>query len=191
MHRKAKLVAGLIAIIPPSAMAAHCPKEEPAAADGPGVRVSELCAREEGTFFQGALWGKGKYTDHMGAVSDGDFQWGSLNGYGHVVTPGTDGRYNEHRGYFENGEMSGPGSYRYQDGVVATGYFRGRNLNGFGVLTYPNGVRMMGEFRGDEGVGEMLVVYPDGTKQKGTFQRLRYSLLRAGKTAPTPPPAKK
>jgi hypothetical protein len=192
MHRSAWHLAALIFVIPTAAAPADCPKQELAKPEGPGVRVSEHCAREEGTFFQGALWGKGKFTDHMGTVSEGDFQWGSLNGYGHVTKPGTNGRYNEHRGYFQNGDMYGPGSYRYQDGVVATGYFHERSLTGFGVLTYPNGVRMMGEFRGDEGIGEMLVVYPDGTKQKGEFRKLRYSLLRAGKTAPTPPaPAKK
>lgn len=187
MHRNATLLAALILVIPSIASPANCEKKELEKPDGPGLRVSEHCAREEGTFFQGALWGKGKFTDHMGMVSEGQFQWGELNGFGHVVKPGTDGRYNEHTGYFEHGDMSGPGSYRYQDGVVATGYFFERNLTGFGVLTYPNGVRMMGEFRGDEGVGEMLVVYPDGTKQKGEFSKLRYSLLRAGKTAPTPP----
>lgn len=184
MHRHAKLFAALILVIPSVAIAQTCPKIELASPNGPGVRQDTNCNREEGTFFEGQLWGKAKVTGYRGMTSEGEFQWGRLNGFGVVRKPATDGRYNEHRGYFHQGDPFGPGTYHYQDGVVASGFFMGSNLTGFGVLTYPNGVKMMGQFRSDEGVGEMLVIYPDGTKQTGDFRKLRYSLLRAGNTAP-------
>lgn len=182
-HRLAAAAAVLGLAFAHAASAAPCAKQEPPP-NGPGVRITENCYREEGNFVDGLLSGKGKFTGYQGAVTEGQFRDGRLNGFGTVTKPATNGRFNLHRGYFEEGDPYGPGMYKYQDDVVANGMFFRGHLEGFGVMRYPNGAKMMGYFHEDEGYGTMLVVYPDGTTQTGEYRKLRYSLLRAGKTAP-------
>lgn len=189
------VVVCLVIAVAQAAVAATCAVQEITSPNGPGVRVGSDCSREEGQFFNGRLWGQGKYTSSQGTVSEGEFVDGRLHGIGKVTKPGTDGRYNSHYGYFQFGDPYGPGQYRYQDGVLATGMFHGQELMGFGVLYFPNGNKLMGEFRGGSGFGKMLAVYADGKTEEGEYRTLRYSLLRAsgpargGSSASPPAPS--
>lgn len=160
------------------ATAAHaqdpCPEQKLALPDGPGVRVSKDCLREEGTFRRGALWGQGKVTAPSGIVSEGQFIDGRLFGRGKVTRP--DKRW--HEGWFHNGEASGPGTYRDEWGIVWNGIFHKGYLHGVGVLTFPSGGQLMGEFRDTiGGLGPMTAIYPDGKEESGEYRDLRQKLL--------------
>lgn len=150
----------------------ECTVQPLASPNGPGVRVDADCMRAEGTFFQGELWGKGKFTDpYMGAVYEGDFVEGRLHGYGRVAYTEERGG-NWHEGYFWHGEAYGPGRNRGNGGVLANGFFHAGRLEGAGVLTFENGVQLLGEYRAGVGVGTMLALLPDGKQETGDFSTL-------------------
>lgn len=165
-----RLVACAIALsVPAWAQSPVCPEQKLASPNGPGVRVSADCTREEGTFSNGRLWGQGKFTRN-GIVYEGRFIDGQLNGPGRITYPAPDQRW--HEGLFHNGYPEGPGRALDAHGVIRNGLFHQGVLTGGALLIFPNGGRMLGEYRSTGGIGMHLAIFPDGTQEVGAAKAL-------------------
>jgi hypothetical protein len=170
----------------PQALAQQCAEQKLAAPDGPGVKVTKDCIREEGTFRGGRLWGKAKVTQQDGTVHEGEFIDGRLWGYG-KMTRGAPFK-GWHEGLYHNGVPTGAGRSGDEHGIVANGFFYG-TLYGAAVLTYPNGGKLKGEFRPNGGVGDFVATFPDGSTQTGPYKEM-YSKVYNYRPSQAPPLAK-
>jgi len=133
---------------------------------GKGVAVRYDCARLEGTFEGGEMFGPGRLTYPDGRVMEGSFQRGRMFGKGVATWP--DGR--RYEGYFYDGRSDGLGIYTTAEGTVYEGKFKpGAKLHGWGTRRSPDGDTLIGEFRDGEPFGEMLLVKPDGSKEVVAF----------------------
>ena len=168
---------------------AKCPEENPKPPDGPGIRVTAECAREEGSFRMGRLWGRGKVTTRDGTVYEGDYIDGRLWGNGKVTRASPDQRW--HEGQYYNGVATGAGRRRDETGAIFNGFFYRGAPYGAGVLTFPHGGKLIGEFRpGLGGVGDFVATFPDGSEQTGAYRPMLGKLVMYRPTqAPTAQPA--
>ena len=133
---------------------------------GKGVAVRYDCARLEGAFDGGEMFGPGRLTYPDGRAMEGNFQRGRMFGKGVATWP--DGR--RYEGYFYDGRSDGLGVYTTADGTVYEGKFKpGAKLHGWGTRRTPDGNTLIGEFRDGEPFGEMLLVKPDGSKEVVAF----------------------
>jgi len=133
---------------------------------GKGVAVRYDCARLEGAFDGGEMFGPGRLTYPDGRAMEGNFQRGRMFGKGVATWP--DGR--RYEGYFYDGRSDGLGVYTTADGTVYEGKFKpGAKLHGWGTRRSPDGNTLIGEFRDGEPFGEMLLVKPDGSKEVMAF----------------------
>ena len=133
---------------------------------GKGVSVRYDCARLEGTFDGGEMFGPGRLTYPDGRVMEGNFLRGRLFGKGVATWP--DGR--NYTGNFYDGRSNGLGEYTTADGTVYEGKFKpGAKLHGWGTRRSPDGNMLVGEFRNGEPFGEMLLVKSDGSQEVVAF----------------------
>ena len=172
----------------------QCVEQNAKPPDGPGIRITTDCAREEGTFRGGRLWGRGKITARDGTVYEGDFIDGRLWGFGKVARAAPDVRW--HEGLYYNGIATGVGRRRDENGAIYNGFFYNGAPYGAGVLTFPHGGKLIGEFRpGLGGVGEFVATFPDGTRQTGEYRPMLGQLVMyrppEGPEAQTSTPAAK
>lgn len=144
---------------------ASCDSQSPPR-KGKGVYLRSDCARFEGTFDGGQMFGPGRVTYQDGRVVEGNFRAGRLNGKGVATWP--DGR--RYEGYFLEGRSQGPGVYTTADGTVYEGKFLpGARLQGWGTRRGPDGTTLIGEFRDGEPFGDMLLVKPDGGQEVAAY----------------------
>lgn len=157
---------------------------KPPPSKGRGAFVRSDCARFEGEFSGGELFGPGRVTYQDGRVMEGNFQRTRLNGKGKASWP--DGR--RYEGYFRNGRSYGFGAYTASDGSVFEGKFRpGAKLHGWGTRSNPDGSTLIGEYREGEPFGEMLLVKADGSREAMAFSFPAAQVAQAGSSAEQKP----
>jgi hypothetical protein len=164
-----------------------CPEQNLESPNGPGAKVTKDCLREEGTFRNGRLWGRGKVTTQDGTVYEGDFIDGRLWGHGRMTRAAP--RKSWYEGAYHNGVATGVGRSGDENGVVYNGFFHNGVPYGIGVATFPHGGKLLGEFRpGLGGVGEFVAMLPDGTEHTGAYRPMYGKLVLyrppEGPTAP-------
>jgi len=121
--------------------------------------------------------GKGKYTDNIGNVYEGEMSNGKLNGMGKKTHK--DGSIDE--GYFVNGILQ-KGKQTTPDGFCYEGEFKNMELygaiiaqpSGKGKAKYDDGVIYEGDFKDGVPHGKGVMTYPDGKVEKGNFKKGEY-----------------
>jgi len=98
----------------------------------------------EGHFKHGRLHGKGKETFSDGCTYTGYYEEGLMSGYGTYAYSSTGDYYS---GSFELNLKHGEGMYRWKNGDCFAGQFVEGLIRGKGVMTYTNGLVEEGEWK--------------------------------------------
>lgn len=119
----------------------------------------------------------------------GEWQGGSINGYGTVAYsdenkyvgkfkgdkysgPGilTYANGDKYVGEYKNGLRNGQGTFSFKSGAKYVGQFVDGDYSGQGVLTYANGDKYIGEFKDGDRSGQGTLTYANGDKFVGKWE---------------------
>lgn len=119
----------------------------------------------------------------------GEWQGGSINGYGTVAYSDGDkyvGKFkggkssglgiltyangNKYIGEYKNGLRNGQGAFSFKSGAKYVGEFVGGDYSGHGMLTYANGDKYVGEFKDSDRSGQGTLTYAIGDKFVGKWE---------------------
>lgn len=109
--------------------------------------------------------GKGVMEYGDGAVYEGEFKQGRLDGTGVLKKPNGELR----RGAFVNGAQEGSGFLQFSHGGTYEGEFRAGRASGRGKLIERDGTTYEGEFLADFFSGSGTMTFPDGARYVGQF----------------------
>ena len=125
--------------------------------------------------------GYGKLITKNGIISEGNWVYNKLNGWGRVIDSQNkiigEGLYIDnlmegygkyyfsngdfYEGYFKNGKMDGKGKYYWKDGEIYEGEYKNGIKEGNGVFYWTNGKRYKGGFLGGKPDGNGKFYYND------------------------------
>lgn len=119
----------------------------------------------EGKYVDGKLNGKGIYTNKSGDLYEGDFENGYKNGKGIEKTQEA-----EYEGDFHLNKIEGKGKLNYKDtGEYYEGEFKDNNFTGMGTFKWNNGEVYEGSFLNGKFHGKGKYTYPDGQVYEGDY----------------------
>ena len=119
----------------------------------------------EGKYVDGKLNGKGIYMNKSGDLYEGDFENGYKNGKGIEKTQEA-----EYEGDFHLNKIEGKGRLSYKDtGEYYEGEFKDNNFTGMGTFKWNNGEVYEGSFLNGKFHGKGKYTYPDGQVYEGDY----------------------